>query len=223
MTILHFTPEEFATFVLTFLMDKTINPDEVVTKDNRFNTFIEKYSGRFKSILMQYYLDSDAIERMQYKRVKDIFQLGADNKKSHTIRITPSKTKKEKEKERGFLKKLIAKILGNESLDVEDKNLILEYLDIENENVDIEKENEVKEETETTEKWVKDYIKNDRHGSWSSFRHAVARRLGIIKPVDPKHPLRWESPSRQWSIPEEYLEAYKKYSGHAIKFRSDGK
>jgi hypothetical protein len=206
MTILHFTPEEFATFVLSFLMDKTINPDEVVTKDDRFNTFIEKYSVRFKSILMQYYLDSDAIERMQYKRVKDIFQIGADNKKSHTIRITPSKTKEEKEKERGFLRKLIAKILGNESLDMEDKNLILEYLDIENEN-----ENEEIIMEETVEKWVKDYIKNDRHGSWSSFRHAVARKLGIIKPVDPKHPLRWESPSRQWSVPEEYLEAYKKH------------
>jgi len=132
MTQLHFTPEDFATFVLIFLMDKVINPEKLVVKNERFNEFIEKNSSRLKPILMKYYLDSDAVERVNYKRLKDVLEVSKDEKKnkekSHTIKITSEKSKKEREEEKGFLKRLIAKIIGNESLDVEDKNLILEYL-----------------------------------------------------------------------------------------------
>lgn len=130
MTQLHLTPEEFATFTLIFLMDKVVNPENIVNKNDRFNSFIEKNSSRLQPILMKYYLSSDAAERLNYRRVKDIFETTADPKKNkgHTIRITTTKSKKEREKEKGFLKRLIAKLMGNESLDVEDKEMILEYL-----------------------------------------------------------------------------------------------
>jgi len=65
-----------------------------------------------------------------------------------------------------------------------------------------------------TEKFVKDWLKLPCSDGWSSFRHAVARRLGVIAPINiTRNRVVIEHPPRSWSVPNDYIDAYKKYRG----------
>jgi hypothetical protein len=142
MAIINLTPGEFGDFVMIYLLDKVLHPDEVSTGNERFNDTIDLMSKRgLKSQLTKYYLSTNAEQRFNYKRIKDVFDSSSGNFGS--IRIGPHKEEvvktkekdKEKEKE-GLIKKLGKKALkkligqGPESLSKEDYKMLNEYIEI---------------------------------------------------------------------------------------------
>jgi hypothetical protein len=119
------TPEEFQDVVVAFLLDKLLHPNEIVPNNEGFNKLAKIMSGKgLKSRFMMYYLDMDTRNRVQYKRIKDIFD--GTTSGSAVINISPSK-KKEKDKDtKGIMMKIIKKLLKKESITVDEENILLE-------------------------------------------------------------------------------------------------
>ena len=115
------THNKFADIVIAFLLDKMLHPDDVIPDSELFNEFAEKIKGKgLKSLLMQYYFNMDAIDRVKYKKIKDIFD-GTSTDMSVINIIYEKVDKKEKEKEKdGIIKKVIKKLLKREDISSED-------------------------------------------------------------------------------------------------------
>ena len=118
MATINVTPEEFANLTVSFILDKLLHPDEVVTGSEDFNKLSKVLSGKgMKGSLTQHYLTTSSTERLNYKRIKDIFD--GSTSSIQQIRIGPKKeiSKKEKEKEKESLvkkigKKVLKKLIG---------------------------------------------------------------------------------------------------------------
>lgn len=125
---LNLTPQEFADFVMIFLMDKIVNKNEVVTGNPRFENFIEKAGSVIKPTLVKQYLDMDSITRVNYKRIKDVLE-GAN--KTHRIRIVPSDEEeiKVQKKKDGILKKVIKKIISGDEIYSQEKQMLNEFME----------------------------------------------------------------------------------------------
>ncbi len=125
-----------------FLYDKILHPKEVVPENERFNNFTKDISGKgIKAPLTQYYMKSGSEARLNYRRIKDIFDGTTDS--IQQIRIGPEKEVKGKEdakkdKEgigkklakfgKRVLKKLIAQ--GPESLSADERLLLVEWMEL---------------------------------------------------------------------------------------------
>ena len=139
MATINLTPKQFGDLTVSFLLDKILHPDEVVPGDKDFNKFINDIKGKgAKSALTQHYVRMDSQSRLDYKRIKDIFD--GSNDSVQTIKILPEKDvkKKSKKEKEGFLKKVGKKILkkllgqGPLSLDKEEwetLNEMIEWMD----------------------------------------------------------------------------------------------
>ena len=131
MANINITPDKFADIALMFLSDKIINP-EIAKGNKNFDDFISENGTRIKAALLKYYLDTSSRQRVQYKRIRGIFD-GTD-KSRHQIRIVPSgkeKEEEEEEKESGVvskIKKIMKKVLLKQSLDMEEENILNEFL-----------------------------------------------------------------------------------------------
>ena len=117
MTTLNLTPKEYADLTVSFLLDKMLHPDEVVSGNENFNKLAEKFKNLgLKPHLTKYYIDMDSMARMNYKRIKDAFDESNDN--PQTIKVNPRKVdkKKSKKEKEGFLKKvgktILKKLIG---------------------------------------------------------------------------------------------------------------
>jgi len=120
------SPEAFGDFVVSFLLDKTIHPDEVIPGNEQFNKFIKDMKGKgIKSPMIQYYLTMDSNMRLYYKRVKPTFE--GDRNSNSVIYLMPHMDK-EKEKE-GIIKRTIKKLLKKESITNDERDLLLEYIE----------------------------------------------------------------------------------------------
>ena len=118
------SPEEFGDFVVSFLLDKTIHPEEVIPGNEQFNKFIKDMKGKgIKSPMIQYYLTMDPNMRLYYKRVKPTFEGSGTNS---VIYLMPHMDK-EKKKE-GIIKRTIKKLLKRESITKDERNLLMEYV-----------------------------------------------------------------------------------------------
>jgi hypothetical protein len=135
MATLNLTPEEFADIALLFLADKAINPDKVVTGNEKFNKFMEKNASQIKNKLLKYYLDADADRRKEYKFIKKVFKAGDTKASMQQIRIGPTKVikgiRKEKSKVKELIKKITKKIFKKEELEQEERELLVEILKLE--------------------------------------------------------------------------------------------
>jgi hypothetical protein len=137
MATLNLTPEEFADVALLFLADKAINPDKVVTGNEKFNKFMEKNAGQIKGKLLKYYLDADVERRKDYKFIKKVFKAGDTKSSMQQIRIGPTKVIKGMRKEKSKFKELINKITKKflfkkeERLEQDEKELLVEILKLE--------------------------------------------------------------------------------------------
>lgn len=94
MASINIKPEDFADLVVLFLLDKIANPDMIVPNNEMFNKFIENVSNKIKPQLVEYFLNLDALSRVQYKRIQPPF-LKDGSKSMFTIAIQ-NKVKKEK-------------------------------------------------------------------------------------------------------------------------------
>jgi len=143
MATLNLTPSEFADVSVMFLFDKILHPDEIVTSNEKFNKFADDIKGKgIKAPLTNYYMKSDSETRLNYKRIKDIFDGTTDS--IQQIRIGPEKEvkgkgveKKGKEKKgiaarlKKFGKKILKKLIaqGPESLSADERLLLVEMMD----------------------------------------------------------------------------------------------
>lgn len=129
---LNLSPNEFADLVASFLFDKLLYPDKVVSNNKMFNELMEKLSGKgAKSLLMSYYLNLNSNSRLDYKRIKDVFKNGNS---IHEIRIIPEdeKNKKYKKEKGGLVRKaikIVKKLLKKEQVSKEELNLLLETVE----------------------------------------------------------------------------------------------
>lgn len=123
MATLNLTAKEFADIGMIWLFDQVMNPDQV--QNENFKKFIEAQGSKIKPALIKNYLNTSSEYRLQYKRIRGVFE-GSD-KSIHQIRIGPDeqieKLKKGKE---SIVKKIIKKIVAKEQLTIEDENVLKE-------------------------------------------------------------------------------------------------
>jgi len=136
MATLNLSPEEFADIALLFLADKAINPDKVVTGNDKFNKFMDQNASQIKSKLLKYYLDADVERRKDYKFIKKVFKAGDTKSAMQQIRIGPTKVikgmRKEKSKVKELIKKITKKLLfKKEELEQDERELLVEILKLE--------------------------------------------------------------------------------------------
>jgi hypothetical protein len=144
MAIVNVTPGEFGDFVMVYLLDKVLHPDEVSKGNELFDDAIKELTARgAKPTLTKYYLNVPSQMRFDYRRIKDVFE---GKGSVQQIRIEPEKEtgkeppkgkEKKKEKEgiikkgakaiKKALKKLISQ--GPESLSGEEIDMINEWLE----------------------------------------------------------------------------------------------
>jgi hypothetical protein len=129
MATLNLTKSQFGDIALIWLFDQVMNPEQV--ENERLKEFIQDHRSKIRTPLTKYYLDSDGEKRLQYKRIKGVFD-GSD-KSIQQIRIGPDKEieKIEKGKE-GLIKKVLKKVILKQSLSIEDETLLKELI---NENI----------------------------------------------------------------------------------------
>jgi hypothetical protein len=136
MASLKLTTEEFADIVIAFLMDRIANP-EVAAGNERFNNLMEVAKKSIRHSVLSSYLDMPPKQRVRYKKIQDVFR-GGNN--AHRIVIGPSDEVKDIEttpkKKDSILKKVIKKIMDDDSYDLREKEILKEYL-LEEENEQI--------------------------------------------------------------------------------------
>ena len=127
---LNLTSSEFADLVASFLFDKTMNMDEVVSDNDLFNEFIEGMkSCGIKARLLHYYMNLSSEQRINYKRIKDVFKNGKNS--SQDIHITSDKKTKTKPEKEGLARKalkIIKKLIKGESITLEDAEVLNEII-----------------------------------------------------------------------------------------------
>jgi hypothetical protein len=132
------TPEEYASLTISFLLDKMLHPDEVVPDNEEFNDVIKKMKGAsMQAYFTKYYIKTSPFDRMQYKRIKDVFD--GTTESTQIIKIEPEsqevKRRKEKEKKKkksGIVKKILKKLIGQgpESLDIGELEILNEMIEL---------------------------------------------------------------------------------------------
>lgn len=136
MATINLSPTQFAEVAVGFLLDKMLHPDEVATGNEEFEEFNKSMKAKgMKSTLTNYYLKMDSGSRLNYKRIKDIFD-GSTNDPQN-IRILPEKKikKKDKKEKEGFIKRVgkavLKKLIGQGplSLDKEEWKILNETID----------------------------------------------------------------------------------------------
>ena len=121
---INLTIEDFADFTITFLLDKMLNPNTVVTDNDDFNELIDDMTSRgMKSILLRYYLNLSAISKTNYKRSKKTFQKKDDLILNVFGKDSVKKGKKDKD---GFVKK----ISGKNEMKIETQKQLVEEIAI---------------------------------------------------------------------------------------------
>ena len=137
MATLNLNTEEFGHIGMIWLFDQVMNPDQIQGK--QLKDFVRKHGSKIKTPLMKYYLDTTSEPRVQYKRIKGVFD-GSDQSVQQ-IRIGPDdkKIEKEKKEKKGIgnkIKKVLKKVLTREQLTLEDINILKEYQNVKQDNQD---------------------------------------------------------------------------------------
>ncbi len=123
MATLNLTAKEFADIGIMWLFDQVMNPEQI--DNEHLKEFVNDHRSKLRTPLMKYYLDSDTKSRVNYKRIKGVFD-GSDQSVQQ-IRVGPDKKidqiKKSKE---GITKKILKKILAKEQLTLEEEQFLKE-------------------------------------------------------------------------------------------------
>lgn len=86
------TPDEFADFVVAFLLDNIMHPDEILPGNVEFDYITDKMKNSgLRSPLLSYYIDTSSITRGKYKMIRRSFT-GEDDYNSIVISGKPEIT-----------------------------------------------------------------------------------------------------------------------------------
>lgn len=129
MATLNLNTEQFADVGMIWLFDQVMNPDQI--QSEKLKDFINKHGSKIKTPLMKYYLDTTSEPRVQYKRIKGVFD-GSDQSVQQ-IRIGPDDRIEKLNTKAGFskkIKKVLKKIITKkEHLTLDDRNILKEGLE----------------------------------------------------------------------------------------------
>ncbi len=99
---------KFPDIIVQFILDYMMTDDMIPDNDN-WNVVVKKMEGAgIKTILMQYYLNTNSIEKSKYKNIKKIFH---DKSKKETINIVNQIPNTINKKKKGNLSGIIKKVL----------------------------------------------------------------------------------------------------------------
>ena len=128
MAKIRITANEFPDIIVSFLFDKMLYPEEVLTGNENFNGLSETMELKgMKPILMRYYLDMDANQRMNYKKIKSVFDISMNS--NSIISISPSKKEVEvKKKKSKLITKIIKKLLMASKINDKEALMLKEYI-----------------------------------------------------------------------------------------------
>ena len=108
MASTNLTKDEFADYVVAFLLDKMIKPKEILPQNEDFNKLTKDMKSRgLDKLLLFYYLNSNALVRSKYKATRKVFTPGSKDALTLGIRGGVEKEKKTK----STLKSLVMKSL----------------------------------------------------------------------------------------------------------------
>lgn len=125
MAKLNLTPSEFADLVAAFILDKMVNPDEIIIENEDFTKLINRISSQgAKPLFTKYYLDMKADERLSYKRLKTTLEPGATT--MSMIEVKPEKAKVAGSGLTNFAKKAIKMLLLQGGKTEEEVDMLLE-------------------------------------------------------------------------------------------------
>ena len=130
MAKLNLTTGEFADLMIVFLFDAMVNPDEVIIDNAKFHELVHKMEKMgIKPNLTKYFLDMDANDRLQYKRMKRTLEPGATTKS--VIEVNPPDVKvKKKSGLTKMAKTVLKKLILQGEIKPSDQELIIELKDL---------------------------------------------------------------------------------------------
>lgn len=132
MANLNLTKSEFADLVVAFIFDSIVNSDEVVVENQKYHELIDNIARRgAKPLFTKYYLDMSADDRLNYKKLKRTLETGGTTKS--VIQVKPSDIK-DLPKKGGLAqlaKKVVKKLLLQQTVTEEEVNLLLEFMEVE--------------------------------------------------------------------------------------------
>ena len=106
MAKINVDPDQFADIVMSYLFDKSLNPDDVSIGNEHFNDIMRKLRPRIFPVAREYYLEQPSDMRLKYKLIKKGFR---DPKSMNSIFIVPRG--KAKEEEPSVIKKIIKRVI----------------------------------------------------------------------------------------------------------------
>lgn len=136
MSKINVTNKTYPNFVIAYLFDKLLHPDDVSVGNELFDKFAVQLRRKgFLPLVRDYYLSMDSQDRLKYKLIKDAFE--AITTSNAVIQIVPEKYEKEpdtpakqnKKIKGGFIKRIIKKLVAGDELNKKDKEYIIEQLE----------------------------------------------------------------------------------------------
>jgi len=136
MAKINVTNKTYPNFVIAYLFDKLLHPDDVSVGNELFDKFAVQLRRKgFLPLVRDYYLSMDSQDRLKYKLIKDAFE--AITTSNAVIQIVPEKYEKEpdtpakqnKKIKGGFIKRIIKKLVAGDELNKKDKEYIIEQLE----------------------------------------------------------------------------------------------
>ena len=112
--------------VIAFLFDKLLHRDEVSVGNELFEKFVDQLKQKgFLPLIRDYYLKMDPQDRLKYKLIKDAFE--GVTTSNNVINIVPEKfEKKPGPEKKGFIKKIIQKIVSDKELEKDEFDYLIE-------------------------------------------------------------------------------------------------
>ncbi len=129
MSKINLKPDEYPDIVIAYLYDKVLHPEKVATGNKLFDEFMKKLTSRGASpLLRDYYLSMEPDMRRKYKLIKEAF--AGDTLSNAVINIRPDKFDKlEKEKKKGFFKKVLKRLVMSKDFTDDDEKLLMEVFE----------------------------------------------------------------------------------------------
>ena len=133
MSKINVTNKTYPNFVIAYLFDKLLHPDDVSVGNELFDKFVIQLRHKgFLPLIRDYYLSMDSQDRLKYKLIKDAFE--AITTSNAVIQIVPEKFEKEpdtpeqqnKNIKGGVIHRMLKKLVASKEIEKSDFDYLIE-------------------------------------------------------------------------------------------------
>ena len=133
MSRINVTNKTYPNFVIAYLFDKLLHPDDVSVGNELFDKFVIQLRHKgFLPLIRDYYLSMDSQDRLKYKLIKDAFE--AITTSNAVIQIVPEKFEKKpdtakqqnKKIKGGVIRRMLKKLVANKEIEKSDFDYLME-------------------------------------------------------------------------------------------------